>query len=166
LLTWSQEPEYPKPGKQQQILKIFEGTWAVEGKAFDEEGKPTLPVKITEVNKMACGGLWLIITDKGDIMGKPFESHSILGYDEAKQKFVASGVDNTTTQLEVGEGTYDVKNRSLTLVSTLHDADGNPIRRKYLVEITSDDSFSTTSYEGPEGKEKILSKTEGKRKKF
>jgi hypothetical protein len=165
LAALQEKTETPKPVKQHEVLKKFEGTWAIEGKLLDDQGKPSGTIKLTETGKMVCGGLWLLLTDTGEAEGKPYEAYSLIGYDASKGKYVASGVDSNSTDLEIAEATYDEQAAVLTMISTGHYDDGSSYRRKYVVQVKSPDEIHTTSYEGAEGKERIVAETIGRRKK-
>lgn len=159
-----QEAEFPKPGKNHEMLKRFQGTWEVLGKYWIEADK-AIEYKLVETGTLSCNGLWLIYTDKGVMQGKPYDGHGTLGYDERKKKFVGTWVDSANTQIDVGEGVFDEQGKVFTYVSTISDDDGKPVRIKRVTEIKSDDLQIMTVYTGPEGKEEVTGKVEYRRKK-
>ena len=55
---------------------------------------------------------------KGEIVGTPFEGHSIMGYDAFKKKYTGVWVDNFGTSLYQMEGTYDAAKKTMTVIMT------------------------------------------------
>src|SRR5947207_3559888 len=145
-LAMRQQEEPPKPGKNHELLKRFDGSWQVHGKFWDETGKSTAEFTFVETGTLCCNGLWLIYTDKGEYQGKPYEGHGTLGYDEHKKKFVGTWVDSMGTSIDIGEGSLDEKGKVFTYVSAVPDADGNSTRYKRVTEIKSDDLQMMTVY--------------------
>src|SRR5437016_6157326 len=85
-----QDPPMPKPGKEHELLKQFEGKWDITGKFFMAPDAPPMDIKGTETCKVEMNGFWLRGHFKGEFLGKPFEGRSILGYSPAKKKYVGS----------------------------------------------------------------------------
>ena len=44
----------------------------------------------------------------------PFEGHGVYGYDVKKAKYVATWVDSMSKHIDMMEGTYDEKSKTLT----------------------------------------------------
>jgi hypothetical protein len=156
----------PKPGKHHEFLKQFEGTWDVKAAFWMEPGKPPVESKAVETAKLKCEGLWLVYSDKGEFLGKPFEGHGLLGYDPQKGKFVGAWVDQTASSMDLAEGTCDEKGKVFTLVSESPGADGKSIKTKRITAFKDQDTQTLTVYQGPAGQEVIVAKLEYTRKKY
>ena len=65
------------------------------------------------------GGFWVLNEIKGDMGGTQMNGVQMIGYDEAKKKYVGTWVDSMTSFLWRYEGSVDRTGRVLTL-----DADG------------------------------------------
>ena len=104
----------PKPGPEHEILKKEAGTWdATVEMRMEARGKPQVS-KGVETNTLIGGGLWLIQDFKGELMGMPYQGHSVTGYNVAKKKYVGTWVDSMAPGLSALEGTYDPKTRTRT----------------------------------------------------
>jgi hypothetical protein len=138
LLLLIQEP--PKPGKEHEILKAFEGQWETHSR-FDmggriEESKGTFRARF------ACGGFWLVSEAEGDMGGMKFEGLGLMGYDQDKKKYVATWCDNMGSRIDISEGTYDEKTRTITLHSEGPDMTGKPTKWKWLYTIKDKDHWT------------------------
>jgi hypothetical protein len=114
------EKEMPKPGKEHEWLRQFEGTWAGDldmlidpmdpGKKLD---KP-LKSKMTESTTM-LGGWWAMPVVKGEMMGETFEGRGQYGYDAEKKKYIGTWIDSMMPHLWLYEGSLDASGKTLTL---------------------------------------------------
>jgi len=86
-------PGLPKPGKEHEFLKKFEGTWTTKETMTGPDGKAIVS-EGSQVATLACGGLWLILDHKSSMMGQPFTGHGVMGYDLDKKKYTGVWVDN------------------------------------------------------------------------
>jgi hypothetical protein len=155
----------PKPTRYHEFLKQFVGTWDVQAKIWTEQGKPPIKSSAIETASLKCAGLWLVYNDKGELGGRAFEGYGMLGYDEEKKKFIGCWVDQTSTSMDIAEGTCDEKGKVFTLISETTDAAGTVTRTKRVMEIKGPDSQSLVCYEGPKGKEVVVGEYEYTRKK-
>jgi hypothetical protein len=148
--------EAPKPGKEHELLKQFEGTWTVTHKITMDPSQPPQESKGgTETCTMKCGGLWLVTESDGEMMGMPFHGHGIIGYDTLKKKYPGSWVDNMSTSVWSMEGTYDEAKKAFTYKLTGPDpATGKETSLTMVQTIKDKDSYvMTMSMPGPDGKE-------------
>ncbi len=93
----------PVPTKEHDWLKQFEGEWDVKSKFMKDPSK-TEEGTGTETARMEMGGLWLVIDHKGQMPGKTFEGHGMIGWDSKKQMFVGTWVDNCSARMMPFEG--------------------------------------------------------------
>jgi len=112
--------DYSTPGEMQKWLAAQDGKWKGEMTSF-EEGKEGAKEEMTQENKMIMGSRYQESTVKGKMMGMDFEGRSLMGYDNAKKKFVCSWIDNMGTGIMMTEGTYNQANKTLDMKGLMTD---------------------------------------------
>jgi hypothetical protein len=156
-------PPMPTPGPEHEVLKKDVGTWDA---TVEMLMPPSPPSKGTEVNTLGPGGLWLIGDFKSEMMGAPFQGHSVTGWDPAKKKYVGAWVDSMSTAIAVTESTYDAASRSMTGWIEAPGPDGRPMKMKAVSQLKDDDTRVFTMYmPGPDGKEAASMRITYKRRK-
>src|SRR5262245_6263167 len=159
-------PQPPKPLKEHDFLKNFEGTWEFSASFTMAPGMPAMKSKGMQVDRMAAGGLWLIIDAMEDKKDAPFHGHGMVGYDPEKKKYTSVWVDNHTMKYELSEGTADPEAKTLTMESETPGPDGKPRKMKQVSTIKDKDSKSLKFFgTGPDGKEMMFGEIEYTRKK-
>jgi hypothetical protein len=140
----------PKPGPEHEILKKEAGVWdATVEMRMEPGGKPEVS-KGVETNTLIGGGLWRVQDFQGELMGMPFQGHSVTGFDVSKQKYVGTWVDSMSPGLASQEGTYDTKTRTLTSWIEGPCPLGIVVKMKSTVEWKDDDTRVMSMY-SPEG---------------
>jgi hypothetical protein len=116
-LTAQQMPEMPKPLKEHEWLKKFEGEW-VSTSEMTMPGAPE-PMKCsgTENAKM-LGGFWVVCRGSGEMMGTTMSYSMTLGYDAAKKRYVGTMIDSMMPKMWQYEGSLDESGKILTLETT------------------------------------------------
>lgn len=104
-----------KPGPGHQALEQFIGNWKAEVKCFHESGGQPEVTQGTEKAKWILDGHYVEGEFHGQMMGKPFVGRSLLGYDNAKQKFVSTWISDMQTSILCSEGRGDSSNKVITL---------------------------------------------------
>src|SRR5262245_44845874 len=129
----------PKPQREHQLLKQFEGEWDTACRFTMEEGKPPMEAKGRETAKVGLGGFWLIIDGRSEMQGKAaegpktFEGHGLLGYDPLKHKYVSAWADSMYPHLMVSEGMADESGKTLTLFGECLDPKTQKMGKAKLV---------------------------------
>jgi Protein of unknown function (DUF1579) len=137
--TTKVETPSPKPEREQDLLKRDVGVWdATIESTMEPGGKPNV-TKGTETNTL-LGGRWLISDFKAEMMGLPFQGHSVLGYDPAKKKYTGTWVDSMSTTISVLEGTYDPKTRTMTSWMESPGPNGTPMKMRSTSEWKDDET--------------------------
>jgi hypothetical protein len=159
--------EMPKPGKQHEALKYFEGTWDAKAKFMTEPGKPMTESKGTEKAEIILGGFWLAFEYKGEMMGMPFTGRGTMGYDQQKQKYVGTWIDAMKSGLFLSEGTADESGKVWTMmVQGYCDGEGRSITMKQVYEIKDKDTWTLSFLApNPDGKEMPTGTIEYQRRK-
>lgn len=156
----------PKPGKEHEVLKEFEGTWDVTTKFMMAPGQDPVVSKGKETCKLIAGGLFLVIDVDGEMMGGKFVGHGTMGYDTQKKKYTGTWIDSMATGVYLIEGTYDEKTRTLT--EWMEGADpqsGQPMKMKMVHQIKDQDHRSLKFLMTVDGKEIETGSIEYKRRK-
>lgn len=113
--------EYSTPGEMQQMIAKSDGNWTGETTMWMENGGQPMTSKSEATNKMMFDGRYQMSTHKGNMMGMPFEGISILGYDNAKKKFVSSWIDNMGTGIMTLEGDWNPSTKSIEFKGKMTD---------------------------------------------
>jgi len=141
-----EQKEFPKPGKEQALLKQqFEGDWDATMR-HEKDGKRE-ESKGTETNKMAFDGYWLITDFKGDHHGKPFVGHGAMGYDPMKKKYVMSWIDNMSPSGSWSEGEADAAGKTFTFTHEGYCPDlGKTAKLRTVFEFPDSAHYTLTFY--------------------
>ncbi len=127
--------DYSTPGEMQKWLAAQDGKWKGEMTSF-EGGKAVAKEELMQENKMVLGGRYQESTVKGKMMGMDFEGRSLMGYDNAKKKFVCSWIDNMGTGVMMTEGTYNATDKTLEMKGLMTDPTSGkdtPVRQVYHI---------------------------------
>ena len=111
---------WTEPGKNHETLKKFLGSWTTETRFFFGD-KASPAAKGTAEGAWLMEGRWARIESKSDLMGKPFRSFSILGYDNFKMSYVVTTVNTWDTAMIRVEGDLDQHGKSLVAYGTLDE---------------------------------------------
>ncbi|KMQ66635.1 hypothetical protein ACM46_03695 [Chryseobacterium angstadtii] len=113
--------EYATPGDYQKRLTRYDGNWIGTSTMWMEAGGKPVTSQSECTNKMIFGGRYQQSTYKGDFMGMPFEGMSLMGYDNAKKKFVSTWIDNMGTGIMHAEGEWNAVKKSIEFKGTMTD---------------------------------------------
>lgn len=144
---------YMTPGEMHKWMSASDGKWDAEITSWMGEGKPPLTSKSSVENKTIMGGRYQESVYKGNMMGMPFEGHSLMGYDNAKKKFVSSWIDNMGTGIMMMEGTYDEATKTVNMSGTMPDATGKDVQMREVFKTIDDKHQSMEMYCTKNGKE-------------
>ena len=112
--------KYTKPGTHHEALKRFLGKWDTESRIF-MGGQATPPAKGSAEFSWLMEGRWLQQKSKGSMMGRPYESASIMGYDNFRMSYVATSVSSMDTAMNRAEGDMTRDGKALLLYGTLDE---------------------------------------------
>jgi hypothetical protein len=165
LFVVAQEP--PKPGKEHEALKQFEGEWSFVGKFFMDPAQPPMEMNGTASSKMSLGGFTILSDVKSTFAGAQFEGRWTMTYSTFKKKYQASWIDSMMPHIFTSEGDADAALKVFNLGGESFDpATGKPIKERWVLEVKDADSHTMSFYNpGPDGKEKKAGEIVYKRKK-
>lgn len=150
--------EYGTPGPEHKVLDARTGKWDVAIKMFEPGSTAAQESKGTCEAKWILGGRFMQETAKGQWMGQPFEGIGTVGYDNLKDKYVSSWVDNMGTGVMVAEGTYDAATKTFTFGGDCPDLiAGKHTPSRTVVKMADADHINTQTFKrGPDGKEAMV----------
>jgi len=95
---------YMTPGEPHQHLATAAGEWRHELTMWMAPDAPPTETTATSTAQPILGGRYVVEEYAGDMMGMPFEGRGTYGYDNAKEQYFMTWIDNMGTGLMVGWG--------------------------------------------------------------
>ena len=147
--------DYMTPGDVHKMLAKSNGAWKGEVTMWMAPGQPPSTMTATCTNTMLLGGRYLQSTNKGEMMGMPFEGIGVLGYDNATKMFTYTWIDNMGTGTMTLKGSWDNSTKSINLSGSMFDPmSGKETTVREVYTITDDNNQLVQMYSpGPDGKE-------------
>ena len=148
--------ELSKTGENHKLLANMVGNWAYTVKMWmNPSGSPTTS-NGSAVIKSVLDGRYFV----GDFTGKfqmpgtdgkmkdmNFKGMSIDGYDNVKQKFFSTWIDNMGTGIMMSEGVYDAGNKTFTYMGEFEAMPGMKTKVRMTVKIADKDHHTFEWYE-------------------
>lgn len=113
--------DYATPGEMHKMLAKSDGSWTGENTMWMENNGKPMTSTSEATNKMIFAGRYQMGEHKGNFMGMPFEGISIVGYDNAKKKFVSTWIDNMGTGTMNMEGEWNSSKKSIEFKGKMTD---------------------------------------------
>lgn len=113
--------EYATLGEMHKMLAKSDGIWNGANTTWMENGGKPITSTSEATNKMIFDGRYQVSEHKGNFMGMPFEGMSIVGYDNAKKKFVSTWIDNMGTGIMSTEGDWNASTKSIEFKGKMTD---------------------------------------------
>ena len=160
-----QMAEMSKLNENHKLLSSMDGTWDYAIKFWmnpDPNAKPQ-ESKGVAIRKSIMGGRYVTMDvtgkmqmpdEKGKMKDVTFKGMGIEGYDNMKQKFVASWIDNMGTGMEFSEGTYDPATKSFTYTAEVEMMPGMKTPVREVIKIADNKHMNLEWYENHGGAEK------------
>jgi hypothetical protein len=161
--AYAQAPPIPQPGPEHEILKRDVGTWDVALEINIGPGMPPFTMAGVETATMVSGR-WLVSEFKSEMMGQPFESRGISGWDPDKKAYVSVAADTMSTSLTPSESTYDAATNTMTGWSEMRDPMGNKAKAKIVVTWPAPDTRVVKVFMNPSDPQPFMTLTYKKRK--
>ena len=153
--------ELGKLNENHKLLADLAGSWSTSVKMM-EPGKEPSVSKGSVTFKSTMNGRYVVGDHTGSMKmpgadGKmkdfSFKGMSVDGYDNVKQKFVSSWIDNMGTGIFTFEGTYDPATKTLTYTGEMEMVPGMKTPIRSVVKITDKDHHTFEWYENRGGQE-------------
>ena len=147
--------KYMTPGEEHKLMASWDGTWNGEITMWMAPGAPPSKSTGTQTSKMILDGRYQQSWYEGNFEGMPFQGFSIVGYDNAKKKFVSTWIDNMGTGMMTAEGEYDKTSNSIEFTGTMIDPmTGKDCDFREIFKIINNDTQTMEMFiPGPDGKE-------------
>jgi hypothetical protein len=157
--------EMSKLNENHKLLSAMNGNWNFAIKMWmnpDPNAKPQ-ESKGSATRKDIMGGRYVMmdVTGKMQMPGEDgkmkdmqFKGMGIEGYDNAKQKFVSSWVDNMSTGIQSSEGTYDSATKTFTYTSEIEMMPGMKTPIREVIKVPDNNHMMLEWYENRGGQEK------------
>ncbi len=107
--------EAGRPGPSHKALEALVGSWKAEVKCWHEPGGAPQVSQGTAKARWKLNGRFIEEEFQGEMMGKPFNGVTLLGYDNTKQKFQSVWMSDMQTSIFESEGRGDAGNKVITL---------------------------------------------------
>jgi len=157
--------EMSKLNENHKLLSSMDGNWAYTIKFWmnPDPDAPPQQSKGTATRKTVMGGRYVVMDVTGkmqmpDETGKmkdmQFKGMGTEGYDNLKQKFVGSWIDNMGTGIQFSEGTYDPATKTFTFNMEMEMMPGMKTPVREVLKITDKDHMMLEWYENRGGQEK------------
>jgi hypothetical protein len=106
------------PRKEHELLATRAGKWAVRMKHWMAPNAPATEGDGTAEIKMIHGGRQMLEDFKGDFMGMAYEGFGMVGFDNFREEYWQTWVDNMGTSLFHLQGSAGTDGNTATLVGT------------------------------------------------
>jgi hypothetical protein len=157
--------EMSKLNDNHKLLSSMDGSWSYTIKFWmnPDPNAPPQQSKGTATRKTVMGGRYVVMDVTGkmqmpDETGKmkdmQFKGMGVEGYDNVKQKFVGSWIDNMGTGIQFSEGTYDPATKTFTFASEMEMMPGMKTAVREVLKVTDKDHMLLEWYETHGGEEK------------
>jgi len=151
MAKWS---AFSTPGEAHERLAKLAGKWNLDVKMTDPE-MPASTSEATSECRMIMDDRYLEETVHGTFADMPFEGFGLTGYDNLKEKYCGTWVDNMSTGFMSSEGTYDAATKTFTYVTDCPDVvAGKYIKARMVMKQIDDDRWMMQAFKpGAGGKE-------------
>lgn len=139
-ITATQAQPPAQPGPEMKQLSKLAGTWDT---TMDIGGNKS---KGTAVYKMDLGGLWLVSTFEGDMMGQKFSGRGFDSYDGGKKKYIGVWFDSMSTTPMMTEGNWDEAKKTMTMEGMAPGMDGKLAKHKIVTVMPDDNTMNFAMY--------------------
>src|SRR6059058_3063424 len=150
--------ELSKLNDNHKLLSSLDGNWnfAIKMWMNPDPNAPAQESKGTATRKSIMGGRYVImdVTGKMQMPGEDgkmketqFKGMGVEGYDNVKQKFVSSWIDNMGTGIQLSDGTYDPATKTFTYTSEIEMMPGMKTPVREVLKITDKDHMTLEWYE-------------------
>jgi hypothetical protein len=171
-----QMAEMSKLNENHKLLAGLSGAWSYNIKFWmnPDPSAPPQESKGTATTKPVMDGRYFVtdVTGKMEMPGPDgkkkeftFKGMGVDGYDNVRQKFVASWIDNMGTGIEFSEGTYDPATKTFTYSSEIEPVPGKKSQVREVIKIVDNNHHSFEWYENQGGQERKTMEISYTRKK-
>jgi hypothetical protein len=145
---------YMTPGPMHDMLAKFNGEWKEEVTFWMKPDAPPSTSISTCLNQMILGNRYQQSNHKGDMGGMPFEGLGYVGYDNAKNLFMSTWIDNMGTGIMFMEGRWDEQASTIHFTGNMVDPmSGQEVKVREEFKLVDDNHQTLEMYMTQKGKE-------------
>ncbi len=135
---------FSKPQQEHEWLKPLVGQFHFESECVDTDGETNAMTGTVE--GCSLGGMWVVLTGKGEFGGETWENRIILGYDITQSRYVGTFIGSMFTQMWLYNGAIDPADGRLVLdtVGPKFSGEGTA-NYQDIVEIVDNDHWILSS---------------------
>jgi hypothetical protein len=139
------------PGPEHQQIAKVAGTWNVDCTMWMKEGEDPIESTGLAIFTPMFDGRFVNCEYKGTFMGQPFHGRSTLGYDRAAKRYFTTWHDSMATGFTYLSGTSSDGGRTIVYTGESVCPQQGPINLRQVETHESDDRFTLTMYQTPQG---------------
>jgi hypothetical protein len=143
------------PGEPHKQLASLAGSWTTKTKEWMDPSKPPMESTGTCEEKVLLDGRFLQQECTGDMMGQPFTSIGVIGYDNFTKKYVTTWMSSMGTGIFVMEGTGSADGKTITLHGSHKDPMGGDMKHHAIWKFV-DANTQTFEMSGAHGQDKEM----------
>ncbi len=149
--------KWATPGGMHKHLEKFVGTWSVATKMWMDPSAPPMESKGTATNTLVLEGRWLRQEYAGDMMGMPFQGIGMTGYDNFRQQFISTWIDNISTTMMYSTGTCNEAGTEFNMSGTMDEPITGERGKKFrhVWKVANADSHVFEAYDNIPGKGEV-----------
>jgi len=144
------------PGPEHKALEHFVGSWKCEVKCWMEPGGTPQESAGTAKVSWIMNGRFLQEDFKGEMMGKPFNGRTVLGFNNVKKAYQLSWIDDMNTSIFFCEGKSDGKTLSLEGKSSCPVSGKSDIPMKLVFRTKSPDQHVLEMFDASQNNAKTM----------
>lgn len=135
---------FSKPQQQHAWLAPLVGKFNFQSECVDGEGQQSITTGTVEGSSV--GGMWVVMTGKGEIGGEAWENRIVLGYDLSQQRYIGTFIGSMFDRMWLYNGAIDQADGRLVLDTVGPKFEGEG-RANYqdIVEIVDEDHWILSS---------------------
>jgi len=147
--------EFGATGPAHELLAKRVGKWDFEMIMYQPDGTAAEPTQGTSEARSIMEGRFIEETIISQFMGMAFNGRGTTGFDNLKQRFVSTWIDNMGTAIYHSEGTHDAATNTFHFEGLSPDLmAGEYVTSRWTETWTDDDHIVAKGYKpGPDGEE-------------
>jgi hypothetical protein len=128
------------PGEMHTMLAKMAGEWNAKITMWNDPASEPMVSEGSVVSEMIMGGRYLQSKHTGNMMGMLMHGLAIEGYDNVKEKFISTWVDNFGTGIMISEGEYDPEKEEIIYHGKMTDPMGGEIKTRQVMKMINDNN--------------------------
>ncbi len=154
--------ELSKLNENHKLLGQLAGSWSYTVTMWMAPNAPPMKSIGTAVRKPVMGGRFYVMDTNGTfkmpgpdgkLKSMEFKGMSLEAYDNAKQKFVGTWMDNMGTGIMTSEGTYDAATKTFNYAAEVEMLPGMKTKVREVIKVMDKDHHTFEWYEDRGGQE-------------